>query len=124
MQRVLFLFLSLLVNLLHAQQAVTYEVDAEVIAEERKIKIKQQVHLEAGAIVNDTLYFNDWNHAYSSSKTPLALWFIEEFDRSFYLAPKNRLGQTVIQSIKEKQSLFLGFVPSITQIKLGFFNSP
>ena len=34
-------------NPLHAQQAVTYEVDAEVITEERKNKNKtQQVHLE------------------------------------------------------------------------------
>ena len=124
MQRVLFLFLSLLVNLLQAQQAVTYEVDAEVIAEERKIKIRQQVHLEAGAIVNDTLYFNDWNHAYSSSKTPLALWFAEEFDRSFYLAPKNRLGQTVIQSIKEKQSLLSWFRPVNHPDQIGILIPP
>ena len=46
----------------------------------------------------DTLYFTDWPNAYSSINTPLAQRFVEEYDRSFYLSNKSKLGNTSIQS--------------------------
>ena len=48
----------------------------------------------------DTLYFTDWPNAYSSINTPLAQRFVEEYDRSFYLSNKSKLGNTSIQSFK------------------------
>ena len=41
-----------------------------------------------------TLYLNDWSHAYSSSKSPLAQRFAEEYDRRFYLGSKAKRGET------------------------------
>jgi len=46
-----------------------------------------------------TLYFNDWNHAYSNKKTALAKRFGEEFNRSLHLAKDRERGKTTIKSI-------------------------
>ena len=44
----------------------------------------------------DTIYLTDWSNAYSSVKSPMAERFVEEYDRSFYLSNKSKLGFTVI----------------------------
>ncbi|MDC1285129.1 hypothetical protein N8Z33_00410 [Flavobacteriaceae bacterium] len=49
-----------------------------------------------------TLYFNDWSHAYSSSKSPLAQRFAEEYDRRFYLGSKTKRGRTTDLKISIK----------------------
>tara|TARA_A100001011_G_scaffold251572_2_gene259761 strand:- start:1231 stop:3855 length:2625 start_codon:yes stop_codon:yes gene_type:complete len=41
----------------------------------------------------------DWSNAYSSTKTPLAYRLVEEYNRSFYLSKKSKLGYTSINSI-------------------------
>ena len=41
----------------------------------------------------------DWSNAYSSTKTPLADRLVEEYNRSFYLSKKSKLGYTSIRSI-------------------------
>ena len=40
----------------------------------------------------DTIYLSDWSNSYSSFKTPLAQRFGEEYDRSFYISKKTKLG--------------------------------
>ena len=50
----------------------------------------------------DTLYFSDWSNSYSSIKTPLAQRFGEEYDRSFFLSKKSKLGNTKINFIKDE----------------------
>lgn len=44
----------------------------------------------------------DWNHAYHSNQTPLAQRLTEEFDRSFYLSKKSKLGSTQIREIQSE----------------------
>lgn len=46
-----------------------------------------------------TLYFNDWNHAYSNKNTALAKRFGEEFNRSLHLAKDRERGYTTIKTI-------------------------
>ncbi|MGB0256940.1 MAG: hypothetical protein ACPF9N_06915, partial [Flavobacteriaceae bacterium] len=87
-----------------SQAEVSYSIDVTLNPENKQILVKQKVHIEPHLLLSDTLYFNDWNHAYSSSKTPLANRFAEEFDRRFYLSTKNRLGATSIFEIKAKDS--------------------
>nr|WP_299342103.1 metalloprotease [Allomuricauda sp.] len=45
------------------------------------------------------LYFNDWQHAYSSKKTALARRFGEEFKRSLHLAKDRERGYSDIKSV-------------------------
>ena len=47
----------------------------------------------------DTLYLSDWSNSYSSIKTPLAQRFGEEYNRSFFLSKKSKLGNTKINYI-------------------------
>ena len=49
--------------------------------------------------MGDTLYFTDWSNAYSTNKSPLAQRFVEEYDRSFFLTTKSKLGSTSINSV-------------------------
>ena len=50
------------------------------------------------------LYINDWAHAYSSTKSPLADRLVEEYNRSFYLAKKAKRGETSIKFITSNNS--------------------
>ena len=92
------LFFSFFVNF--AQETVVYSINLAIKPESKVIEVDQKVSIHKELIKSDTIYFNDWNHAYSSTKTPLAKRFAEEFNRSFYLSSKNRLGHTTINAIR------------------------
>lgn len=49
----------------------------------------------------ETIYFNDWNHSYSTKNTPLAIRFAEEYDSKFHFAKSEERGYTNITSIKD-----------------------
>ncbi|WP_343486207.1 metalloprotease [Allomuricauda sp. d1] len=68
--------------------------------ETKKIEIKQRFTYKnnSGSTLN-VLYFNDWNHAYSSNTTPLAKRFGEDFNRSLHLANRREFGHTHIKSV-------------------------
>lgn len=59
-----------------------------------------QIENQSGHAI-DTLFLNDWAHAFSSFDTPLSKRFAEEFDRSFYLSNKKNLGYTDQLSITQ-----------------------
>ena len=92
------LFFSFFVTF--AQEAVVYSINLAVNPDSKVIEVDQKVSIHKELIKSDTIYFNDWNHAYSSTKTPLAKRFAEEFNRSFYLSSKNRFGHTTINAIR------------------------
>ena len=100
MQRSFFLILLLCFFVSFAQEPVSYSLSVVLNPDTRTIRVDQKVSLAKDLIKSDTLYFNDWNHAYSSTNTPLAGRLAEEFDRSFYLSPKSRLGKTTIHYIR------------------------
>ncbi|MEM8506492.1 MAG: metalloprotease [Bacteroidota bacterium] len=76
------------------------EIKATLNAEDHTIQIKQAFTYRNDAQSTlDTLFFNDWNHAYSSKKSALAKRFGEEFKRSLHLAKDKDRGFTRIMSI-------------------------
>ncbi len=68
------------------------------------VEIKQEfVYVNNGIVGLNTIYFNDWNHAYSSNKTALAKRFGEEFNKSLHLAKEKNRGRTEIVSIVDNE---------------------
>lgn len=76
------------------------QITATIVDSTKSIKISQKFtyHNNSETILGE-LYFNDWNNAYASKRTPLAQRFAEEFRRSLHLAKKEERGLTKITSI-------------------------
>lgn len=55
----------------------------------------------------NSIVLNDWNHAYSDKKTPLAERFSDEFFRGFHLAKDSERGGTFNLTILNSEKLFL-----------------
>lgn len=109
LNRIFLYFLTLCFFVSKAQEPVSYSLSVALSVEKKEVSVVQKIRLDRAVIKSDTLYFNDWNHAYSSAKTPLAKRFAEEFDRSFYLSGKNRLGLTKIEEIRFNNSPLIWF---------------
>ncbi len=80
----------------------TLDIKARFDMPNKTIHIEQQLRYQNTS--NDTLnviYFNDWNHSYSTKKTPLAQRFTEEFSTRFHFAKKEERGFTDIISIND-----------------------
>ena len=93
------LFLSL--NVAWAQQVPNYNIKARLDPVENKIHVVQKIrytHLKD--FPTKEIYLNDWNHAYSSTESPLAKRLVEEYNRSFYLSKKSKRGATLIESLE------------------------
>ncbi len=75
-------------------------ISATLDGETHDITIKQEFTYQNNSEVGlNALYFNDWNHAYSSKKTALAKRFGEEFKKSLHLAKDKNRGKTNVISI-------------------------
>ena len=78
----------------------TNSITATLSELDHSIEIKQEfVYHNESAVGLNSLYFNDWNHAYSSKKTALTKRFGEEFNKSLHLAKEKNRGRTRIISI-------------------------
>jgi hypothetical protein len=76
------------------------EITATLNGDTHEISIKQRfTYYNSSNSTLNVLYFNDWNHAYSSKKTALAKRFGNEFNRSLHLAKDKNRGFTEIISI-------------------------
>jgi len=88
-------------NASRSQQAPDYNIKASLDPVENKIHVVQKIrytHLKDFS--TKEIYLNDWNHAYSSTESPLAKRLVEEYNRSFYLSKKSKRGATVIESLQ------------------------
>lgn len=70
-----------------------------------------------------TIVLNDWNHAYSSVKTPLARRFSDEFYRGFHLAKEEERGSTQNINIIDENDLSLAWerntvIPDVIHVRL------
>ena len=82
-------------DFIFGQDQISYDIDASVDASGKKIQISQKITFESlSPMSTDTIYLTDWSNAYSSVKSPMAERFVEEYDRSFYLSNKSKLGFT------------------------------
>ncbi|MDT0607691.1 metalloprotease [Croceitalea rosinachiae] len=83
---------------LHAQHV--NELTASLDGESNQIEIKQRfVYVNNSKTTLNSLYFYDWNNAYSNNTTPLSKRFGEDFNRSLHLAKNKERGFTIITSI-------------------------
>jgi hypothetical protein len=84
-----------------SQKVPDYNIKASLDPIENEIHIVQKIrytHLKD--FPTKEIYLNDWNHAYSSTESPLAKRLVEEYNRSFYLSKKSKRGATVIESLQ------------------------
>ena len=84
-----------------SQQVPDYNIKARLDPIENEIHIVQKIrytHLKD--FPTKEIYLNDWNHAYSSTESPLAKRLVEEYNRSFYLSKKSKRGATAIERLK------------------------
>ena len=76
------------------------EIVATLDGPTNQIRIRQHfTYVNQSSQGLSTLYFNDWNHAYSNKNTALAKRFGEEFNRSLHLAKDRERGHTTIKTI-------------------------
>lgn len=93
-----FLALMLCSCFSYAQQH--YAVDVDWQSEEKPLDITQTItwtNTSQKAIT--TLYLLDWNHAYSSERSPLGKFMANEFDYKLIRASKKKRGTTHIKTI-------------------------
>lgn len=75
-------------------------VNATLDGDTHEIDIQQEfTYTNTSNKTLETLYFNDWAHAYSDKNTALAISFSEQFKKSLHLAKENERGNTDIQSM-------------------------
>ncbi len=81
----------------------TNEIVATLDGPTHQIRIRQHfTYVNQSDKGLSTLYFNDWNHAYSNKNTALAKRFAEEFNRSLHLAKDRERGKTTIRTIVDQ----------------------
>ena len=85
-------------------QVYKYDIDATLDPNKKLININQKISFSNpfDRKINE-IYLLDWINAYKSTKTPLAIRFAEDYNRSFYLSLKSKLGSTFIDSIFVKK---------------------
>ena len=80
----------------YGQEAIPqYNLKVKLIEAKKSLEVSQTIQFQNNTKTPiQTLFFNDWSHSYSSSKSPLAQRFAEEYDRRFYLGSKAKRGRT------------------------------
>ncbi|NAS13128.1 gluzincin family metallopeptidase [Poritiphilus flavus] len=92
----------LLADLGYSQHINT--ITATLEEETQEINIQQEfIYTNHTNFPLDTLYFNDWAHAYSNKNTALAKRFADEFKKSLHLAKDKERGATEIFSIVDDE---------------------
>ena len=94
------LFTLGLINQALAQAIPAYNIKASLDPAENKIHVVQKItYTHSQNFSTESIYLNDWNHAYSSTESPLAKRLVEEYNRRFYLSKKSKRGTTIIENI-------------------------
>jgi len=94
--KVIIFLLIALSSFVYGQEATPqYNLKVKLIEAKKTLEVSQTIQFQNNTKTPlQALYFNDWSHAYSSSKSPLAQRFAEEYDRRFYLGSKTKRGET------------------------------
>ena len=92
---IVFLFIALSPFVYGQEATPQYNLKVKLIEAKKTLEVSQKIQFQNNTKTPlQALYFNDWSHAYSSSKSPLAQRFAEEYDRRFYLGSKTKRGET------------------------------
>lgn len=91
----LLFFLGAATSIAQHTNIITAKLDGET----KEISIQQEfIYKNQSNDVLETIYFNDWPHAYSNKNTGLAKRFAQEFRKSLHLAKDVERGYTKIVS--------------------------
>ncbi|HBK83811.1 MAG TPA: aminopeptidase, partial [Flavobacterium sp.] len=78
------------------------KINAKINTIEKTIQVEQEIeYFNSSSITINTLYFNDWNNAFSDKNSPLGKRFSDEFIRAFHLAKQLDRGYTKIVSVQD-----------------------
>ena len=94
------LLFLLALKLLAQDSETQYLIKAELDKNAEFITVSQTViwtNSTEGKV--NIIQLNDWSNSFKDTETPLSQRLIEEYDRSFYLAPKTKRGYTDIEKI-------------------------
>ena len=121
-----FLIFSSLIS--RAQIDINYKISANLNLKEETIVISQKIkYKNIRTNKSNELYLYDWSNSYKNTETPLSNRLAEEYNRIFYLSPKNKRGFTKIYNIS-KENIDLVWVrekknPDIIKVFLPEYNS-
>ena len=80
-----------------------YRIEANFSSDLTSTEIKQTAVFTNSTSKSLTkIYLNDWSHAFSNTKTPLANHFAEEYSFRFQRAAKSSRGATIIHEINDE----------------------
>ena len=102
-----FLILGLNMNLPLWSQT-QYSIDALLEPNSASITVSQTIYFKnTSKAPLSYLYLYDWSNSYKGAPSPLADHLANQFNRSFYLRSKSKLGYTQIQSISTNSNELL-----------------
>ncbi|MCV6631072.1 MAG: hypothetical protein OIF50_14565, partial [Flavobacteriaceae bacterium] len=80
------------------------KMDATLREDMKTIMIQQSIRFENNTEKQlEVLYFNDWNNAYASRKSPLTIRLTEEFKKNLFLARNKDKGNTCINGLHSSE---------------------
>ncbi|WP_242529673.1 metalloprotease [Psychroflexus sp. ALD_RP9] len=95
----IYIICCLFISLTYAQQR--HKIEAEIYGNDsfKQLDVSQKIsYLNNSKQKLDTLFFYDWNNAFSQKTSPLAKRFAEEYTRKFHFSSNEERGFTDIKS--------------------------
>lgn len=95
------------------------KINAQLLENGKKIEVYQEIRVKntSGTALNEII-LNDWNNAFSSKKSALALKFSDEYNRNFHLSKKEERGETEIFSVENENANSLEFYRNENQVDI------
>ncbi len=98
-------FLNLCLGLITflAWSQTDYKIEATLNVDEESLVVSQTiVFTNTSDRPLKKLYLSDWANSYQGTPSPLANHLANQFNRSFYISAKNKLGFTTVESLQSK----------------------
>ena len=98
------IFLSFMVglfsNVMHGQ--TNYIIDASVNINDQTLIVSQTINFKNSFNKKiNKIFLSDWANSYEGTKSPLVKHLANQFNRSFYISAKSKLGYTIIKTLTE-----------------------
>ena len=101
-----FFFLSLFCTSYAGLSQTNYFVDAKVNLENQSLIVSQTIVFKNPSNTPlKKIYLSDWANSYEGTKSPLVNHLANQFNRSFYISSKSKLGYTSVKTLKNLDTL-------------------
>ena len=109
----------------YAQIIPQYSIKAQLLPIEGEIEVEQRmVFSHNGSTPLNEIYLVDWNHAFSSTESPLAKRLVEEYTRSFLPFQQSKREKHKLPLLHLTEKISNGNASRINWIKYGFPPTP